>query len=104
MWSRPQRRIPTETTVSSIERTRQKPMKMSSLTLYCEHCGAANTAEDTKCFACQEPLQVSEPASFVQAPALPLPTPSPPTTSEQLLPGALLHHRYEVVSEVGQGG
>ena len=80
-------------------------MKMSPLTLYCENCGAANTAETTACFACQEPLQVSEPASFVQAPALPLPTPSPPPTpSEQLLPGALLHQRYEVVSQVGQGG
>ena len=80
-------------------------MKMSPLTLYCENCGAANTAETTECFACQEPLQVSVPANFVQAPALPLPTPSPPPTpSEQLLPGALLHQRYEVVSEVGQGG
>ena len=84
-------------------------MKMSPLTLYCENCGAANTAETTECFACQEPLQVSVPANFVQAPALPLPTLSPapslpPTPSEQLLPGALLHQRYEVVSEVGQGG
>jgi serine/threonine protein kinase len=80
-------------------------MKMSPLTLYCEHCGAANTTEDTKCFACQEPLQVSEPTSFAHAPVLPLLTPSPsPTPSEQVLPGALLHHRYEVVSEVGQGG
>ena len=80
-------------------------MKMSPLTLYCENCGAANTAGTTECFACQEPLQVSVPANFVQAPALPLPTPSlPPTPSEQLLPGALLHQRYEVVSEVGQGG
>ena len=80
-------------------------MKMSPLTLYCEHCGAANTTEDTKCFACQEPLQVSEPTSFVHAPVLPLLTPSPcPTPSEQLLPGALLHHRYEVVSQIGQGG
>ncbi len=75
-------------------------MKMSPLTLYCEECGAANSTEDTVCFACQEPLQVS-----AYSPPPPAPTISSPSTSAgQLLPGSLLNQRYEIVSEVGQGG
>src|SRR5713226_8286387 len=75
-------------------------MKMSPLTLYCEECGAANSTEDTVCFACQEPLQVT-----AYSPPPPAPTISSPSTSAgQLLPGSLLNQRYEIVSEVGQGG
>jgi hypothetical protein len=67
-------------------------MKMSPLTLFCENCGAANSTEDTACFACKEPLQVSASTYSPPSSVPPAPTLSPaPTTSEQLLPGSLLN-------------
>jgi serine/threonine protein kinase len=80
-------------------------MKMSPLTFFCENCGAANSTEDTACFACQEPLQFSFSAGSTSSPApAPLTASTPQATSGQLFPGSLLHKRYEVVGEVGQGG
>ena len=72
---------------------------------FCNECGAANTFHATVCFACNQPLTLSEQLPNVQPPVSVRPVSSPCTLS--IAPpasGALLHERYQLVREIGQGG
>ncbi len=78
----------------------------SSLSLFCEECGAANTEQATLCFACKQPLHA---ASVVPAPVHTLVEPIDLTTftstsAGPLLPDSLLHQRYRIIEQIGQGG
>lgn len=71
--------------------------------LFCDECGAANTSEASKCFACKQPLLVSP----VWLPVLPVGQQgalAPPAGADPLPPGFLLVQRYRIISQVGQGG
>src|SRR2546425_1003644 len=64
---------------------------MVSMSVYCDNCGAANQAEATLCFACNQPLQ--------------------PTVGEQdsisigpLVNFQLLMQRYRILGQLGRGG
>lgn len=75
-------------------------MKMSPLILFCVECGAANAADSAVCAACHYPFQSSSPAlSARPTPKLPL-----DALSGNSSPVTLLHSRYEIVREIGQGG
>src|SRR5581483_6669248 len=72
---------------------------------FCNECGAANAFHATVCFACNQPLTLSEQLPNVQPPVSVRPVSSPCTLS--IAPpasGALLHERYQLVREIGQGG
>ncbi len=62
-----------------------------TLSVFCPACGAANSPGTETCFACGQALQAAAPQ-----PVLPRIGP--------LLPGSLLHGRYQIVSQVGTGG
>ncbi len=62
-----------------------------TLSVFCPACGAANSPGTETCFACGQALQAATPQ-----PDLPRIGP--------LLPGSLLHERYQIVSQVGTGG
>ena len=51
--------------------------------LYCPVCGAANAPEHSTCFACKQPLALQ---------------------ADKKEPARLLHHRYQVLKQVGTGG
>jgi eukaryotic-like serine/threonine-protein kinase len=53
--------------------------------LFCAVCGAANSPQDSQCFACHQPLQPSTP-------------PATPQTHQ------LLRQRYQLLNRLGQGG
>ena len=74
------------------------------LSLFCSECGAAYTFHATSCFACNEPLAHSTSLLSAQhpLPVLPVPVVPPPTVPPG--PGSLLHERYKLVREIGQGG
>ncbi len=74
------------------------------LSFFCSECGAANTVQATYCFACNEPLahSASLPSAQLPLPALPVPVVPPPAVPPG--PGSLLHERYKLVREIGQGG
>ena len=78
--------------------------------LFCDHCGAANASQATVCLACHQPLPAPPPAQAPQTPvhaqvsagqaaALVSLPPAAPS-----VPGSRLHHRYHIISEIGQGG
>lgn len=77
----------------------------SSLSLFCEECGAANTDQETLCFACNQPLHASPLAASVQTLVeksdLAV---SASASTGPLLPGSLLLQRYRIIGEIGQGG
>ena len=64
---------------------------MVSMSVYCDNCGAANQAEATLCFACNQPLQptVGEQDSISTAP---------------LVNFQLLMQRYRILGQLGRGG
>ena len=76
----------------------------ASLSFFCSECGAANTFHATSCFACNEPLDhlALLPCAQLQNSALPVSVALPPAVP--LGPGSLLHERYQLVREIGQGG
>ncbi len=72
---------------------------------FCDECGAANAFNATVCFACNQPLTHSEPLPAAQPPVLVRSSLSPATPSPVPPgPGVLLHERYQLVREIGQGG
>lgn len=72
---------------------------------FCNECGAANAFNASVCFACNQPLTHSELLPAVQPPVPVHPSPSPAAPSPiPPGPGALLHERYQLVREIGQGG
>ena len=64
---------------------------MVSMYVYCDSCGAANRAETTLCFACNQPLQptVGEQDSISTAPFVNF---------------QLLMQRYRILGQLGRGG
>ena len=64
---------------------------MVSMQVYCDNCGAANRAEATLCFACNQPLQptAGEQVSISTAP---------------LVNSHLLMQRYRILGQLGRGG
>lgn len=64
---------------------------MVSMYVYCGNCGAANRAEATFCFACNQPLQ---PATAEQS----------TTSTAPLINSHLLIQRYRILGQLGQGG
>lgn len=81
----------------------------TSLSLFCDQCGAANASHATVCFACHQPLHAPPTAQATQTSvqvqvsagqtALVSITPAAPS-----VPGSHLHQRYHIISEIGQGG
>src|SRR5437667_10314089 len=60
--------------------------------LYCNHCGAANQAQVSTCFACGQSVQTSANGSPPNAPC------------DSLLHDPLLKQRYHIIGQVGKGG
>jgi WD40 repeat protein/tRNA A-37 threonylcarbamoyl transferase component Bud32 len=59
---------------------------MNTSTRYCAHCGAANSDDETLCFACGQPLSEAE------------------SLSADLLTKPLLKGRYHLLARLGAGG
>jgi len=81
---------------------------ISSLVIFCDECGAANTTQAIQCFACQHSLPTPSllPVEQTQVPgagATPAPT-GVINHAPTMAPGSLLEQRYRIVREVGQGG
>ncbi len=79
----------------------------SSLSFFCEECGAANATHATMCFACNQPLQAIPLALSlsVQAPEENTDLATTATSSVGLLlPGTVLAQCYLIESQIGQGG
>jgi hypothetical protein len=81
---------------------------VSSASLFCDECGAANTRQATVCFACNQPLGTSPQVLLAQASTVPAISMTPVVVStpatEPLSPGSLLAQRYRIERQVGQGG
>src|SRR5947209_12134997 len=84
---------------------------ISSLVIFCDECGAANTTQATQCFACQQSLPTPSllPIEQTQVPgagatSVPTGVINHAPTMAPLAPGSLLEQRYRIVREVGQGG
>ena len=78
---------------------------ISSLSFFCDECGAANAGQATVCFACNQPLNPLPLAPAVQAPMTPAPTYQLSTHyGGPLRPGTVLAQRYHIEEEIGQGG
>lgn len=81
----------------------------TSLSLFCDQCGAANPSQAIVCFACHQPLHAPPSAQTTQTPvqavvsarqdALVSETHDAPS-----VPVSHLHQRYHIISEIGQGG
>ena len=71
---------------------------------FCSECGAANTWQATTCFACHEPLTHSVLPPATQPPMVSLPVPIVNAPLVHPGPGSLLHERYKLLREIGQGG
>src|SRR5439155_1093387 len=79
----------------------------ASLSLFCDECGAGNPAQATTCFACHRPLHAPLPAQATQTQvqaqvSVGQTTFVTPAAADALVP--LLHQRYTISSEIGQGG
>jgi serine/threonine protein kinase len=81
---------------------------LSSLSFFCDECGAANAGQATVCFACNRPLNPSLLAPTIQTAITPVAsmTPAPISTHSggPLRPGTILAQRYRIEEEIGQGG
>jgi len=81
---------------------------VSSNSLFCDECGAANTKQANVCFACSQPLRSALQTPVVQVSAAPainmMPVAVSISATEPLLPGSLLAQRYRIERQVGQGG
>lgn len=80
---------------------------ISSQMFYCEECGAANPGDAVSCFACHQPIDTTMAQPVLQASTTQTPsTIVLDTTSPALsvIASPLLNNRYEIISEVGQGG
>jgi serine/threonine protein kinase len=73
--------------------------RVSSTTIYCATCGAANPADAAQCFACGNPPQGNPLYEFI---------PAAPSSSETFSGTASAHHllkqRYHLLRQVGKGG
>src|ERR1700730_5168404 len=73
--------------------------------LFCQECGAANVPGAQICVACRHVLPSSEEAA-------PVSTPHPAPLAREVVAGGatqpgtggLLHSRYRLLKEIGQGG
>ncbi len=74
------------------------------LPCFCNACGAANPWRATTCFACHEPLVHSASPPAAQPPMVSLPVPRVPAPVGHPGPGSLIHERYKLLREIGQGG
>ncbi len=78
---------------------------MASPNLFCAHCGAANAAMVTTCFACGSPLSQDDPLLIqtgTTAHTAMVPSSSPITG--QLAHDPLLNGRYRMLKQLGTGG
>jgi tRNA A-37 threonylcarbamoyl transferase component Bud32 len=86
--------------------------QQASLELFCEECGAANAGHATNCIACNEPLSPivtllspAKPVVVVRSAPLQVTAGAAAASPAGMLRhGALLHNRYRIVGEIGQGG
>src|SRR6266567_1636496 len=67
---------------------------VSSFSLYCTNCGAANQAQAAFCFACGHSLQVPVASSITIS----------SSATGLLVPTHLLKERYRIVEQLGRGG
>lgn len=76
---------------------------LSAQMLFCDECGAANSLQETTCFACKQmlaaPIRAVQPVNIQNNASTAL-----STFTDALAPGFLLAQRYIIVREVGQGG
>jgi serine/threonine protein kinase len=78
---------------------------MASPDLFCAHCGAANAAMATTCFACGSPLSQDDPLLIQTGTTTHTVTvSSSPTITGQLAHEYLLKGRYRVLKQIGTGG
>lgn len=74
-----------------------------TITLFCDECGAAITAQITYCTVCRHRIGTSSPRPVALAtcvaPSLSMTSPTGPLQS-----GSLLAQRYVIVDQIGQGG
>ena len=78
---------------------------MASPDLFCAHCGAANAAMATTCFACGSSLSQDDPLLIQTATTAHTATvPSSPTFTGQLTHDHLLNGRYRMLKQLGTGG
>jgi hypothetical protein len=80
---------------------------ISSHMFYCEECGAANPGDAIYCFACHQFIDATtaQPvlqSSVTQTPSLVVPYSQ--ASIQSVVCSPLLNNRYEIISEVGQGG
>ena len=76
---------------------------------FCHACGAGNTPSAIRCFACNESLQLQTPKSSAHSSPLDQVTLSVLAQAQLLgssgtINRSLLHGRYQLVREIGQGG
>ena len=78
---------------------------MASPDLFCAHCGAANAAMATTCFACASPLSQDDPLLIQTGTTANTATASSsPTITGQLAHDHLLKGRYRILKQIGTGG
>jgi serine/threonine protein kinase/sugar lactone lactonase YvrE len=78
---------------------------MASPDLFCNQCGAANTAMATTCFACGNSLAQDDPLLILTGTVTSTaPVSSSPAITGQLAHDHLLNGRYRIVRQLGTGG
>src|ERR1044071_849160 len=79
---------------------------ISSHMFYCAECGAANPGDAMYCFACHHPIDTTTAQAVAAANSSSAPAPVVPVSIAlvQVIATHLLNNRYEIISEVGQGG
>src|SRR5690348_5414907 len=78
---------------------------MSTPTIFCNECGAANTLQATDCFACNTSLHAPAPSFLAHLPAVSShAVGSVNQNNAPLAPSYLLHSRYSIVRQAGTGG
>ena len=80
---------------------------ISSQMFFCEECGAANPGDATYCFACHQLIDASTAQPVLQSSVTQTPSPVVPYSAasmQSVVCSSLLNNRYEIISEVGQGG
>jgi serine/threonine protein kinase len=80
---------------------------ISSQMFFCEECGAANPGDAMYCFACNQLIDASTAQPVLQSSVTQTPSSIVPYSAasiQSVVRSSLLNNRYEIISEVGQGG